>query len=540
MTRARWFVRGLSFSLAVAAVIGTYGCGRKGSAPPLRAAEVGSGDARTRAGRADHGAARPDLGLPGRRDPAAGQRHHPAAPVRRRAPTSRPATCSTRSTRRRTRPRSTRPQAALAVAEANLPAAPLARRAPQGPGRDPRRRPAGRRRRRGRPGRRPRPSVAGEPGPRVRERPHQPRLHADQARRSRAASAGRASPSARSSPPTSRCRWPSIQQLDPIYVDVTQSSADLLRLRRGLASGRLTQDDESRAQGEAAARGRHALPARGDAQVPRRDGGPDHRLGHPAHGLPEPRPRPPARHVRAGDRRGGGRASRRSSPPSRASRRDLKGNPIAWVVSADGKVEQRTLELDRAIGDRWLVTKGLAAGDRVIVEGLQRVRPGDAVTAVPFAGSSGAGGPAAETQVGGAPCPRFFLDRPVFAWVIAIAMMLGGGLAIYNLPISQYPPIAPPSISIRAIYPGASARDRRGQRRPDDRAEDDGPRPDALHALDGRLVGQRGGRAHLRPGHRPGPRLGQGAEQAPARPAVAPRRGAERGASRSASRPATT
>jgi len=52
---------------------------------------------------------------------------------------------------------------------------------------------------------------------------------------------------------------------------------------------------------------------------------------------------------------------------------------------------------------------------------------------------------------------NFFLDRPVFAWVIAIAMMLGGGLAIYNLPVSQYPPIAPPSIAIRASYPGASA-----------------------------------------------------------------------------------
>ncbi|HPA80462.1 MAG TPA: efflux RND transporter permease subunit [Thermoanaerobaculales bacterium] len=51
----------------------------------------------------------------------------------------------------------------------------------------------------------------------------------------------------------------------------------------------------------------------------------------------------------------------------------------------------------------------------------------------------------------------FFLDRPVFAWVIAIAMMLGGGLAIYSLPISQYPPIAPPSIAISASYPGASA-----------------------------------------------------------------------------------
>ena len=53
---------------------------------------------------------------------------------------------------------------------------------------------------------------------------------------------------------------------------------------------------------------------------------------------------------------------------------------------------------------------------------------------------------------------RFFLDRPVFAWVVAIGMMLAGGLAIYNLPISQYPPIAPPSISITGTYPGASAK----------------------------------------------------------------------------------
>jgi hydrophobe/amphiphile efflux-1 (HAE1) family protein len=52
---------------------------------------------------------------------------------------------------------------------------------------------------------------------------------------------------------------------------------------------------------------------------------------------------------------------------------------------------------------------------------------------------------------------KFFLDRPVFAWVIAIVMMSAGGLAIYNLPISQYPPIAPPSIAIESYYPGASA-----------------------------------------------------------------------------------
>src|SRR5512138_1683747 len=52
---------------------------------------------------------------------------------------------------------------------------------------------------------------------------------------------------------------------------------------------------------------------------------------------------------------------------------------------------------------------------------------------------------------------RFFLKRPVFAWVIAIILMVAGCLAIYNLPISQYPPIAPPSIAITAFYPGASA-----------------------------------------------------------------------------------
>ncbi len=52
---------------------------------------------------------------------------------------------------------------------------------------------------------------------------------------------------------------------------------------------------------------------------------------------------------------------------------------------------------------------------------------------------------------------NFFLDRPVFAWVIAIIIMVAGGLAIYNLPVSQYPPIAPPSIYIQSFYPGASA-----------------------------------------------------------------------------------
>src|SRR5512136_2575540 len=52
---------------------------------------------------------------------------------------------------------------------------------------------------------------------------------------------------------------------------------------------------------------------------------------------------------------------------------------------------------------------------------------------------------------------RFFINRPIFAWVIAIMVMLGGLLAIKTLPVSQYPPIAPPQIAINAMYPGASA-----------------------------------------------------------------------------------
>ncbi|MDP2157010.1 MAG: efflux RND transporter permease subunit, partial [Nitrospirota bacterium] len=53
--------------------------------------------------------------------------------------------------------------------------------------------------------------------------------------------------------------------------------------------------------------------------------------------------------------------------------------------------------------------------------------------------------------------PRFFINRPIFAWVIAIMIMLIGLLAIKTLPVSQYPPIAPPQITINAMYPGASA-----------------------------------------------------------------------------------
>ncbi len=68
--------------------------------------------------------------------------------------------------------------------------------------------------------------------------------------------------------------------------------------------------------------------------------------------------------------------------PQQAVSRDPKGNPLVFLVNAQAKVEQRQIATNRAIGDRWLVASGLASGDRVIVEGIQKVRPGASVKVV--------------------------------------------------------------------------------------------------------------------------------------------------------------
>jgi membrane fusion protein (multidrug efflux system) len=65
--------------------------------------------------------------------------------------------------------------------------------------------------------------------------------------------------------------------------------------------------------------------------------------------------------------------------------RDAKGNPTALVLDADGKVEQRALKTSRTVGDQWLVDEGLKPGDQLIVDGLQKIRPGVTVKAVPAA-----------------------------------------------------------------------------------------------------------------------------------------------------------
>lgn len=187
-----------------------------------------------------------------------------------------------------------------------------------------------------------------------------------------------------------------VQQLDPIYVDVTQSSSAILRLRRNLESGRLKQDGEAQGKVRLLLEDGTTYPLEGALQF--RDVTVDPSTGsvtlravfpNPGHALL------PGMFVRAIVEEGVNEKA--LFVPQQGVTRDPKGNPIAWVVDKEDKVEQRTLELDRAIGDTWLVSKGLSPGDRLIVEGLQKVRPGSAVRPVPFNGPA-KGGPSPETR----------------------------------------------------------------------------------------------------------------------------------------------
>ena len=176
-----------------------------------------------------------------------------------------------------------------------------------------------------------------------------------------------------------------VQKLDPIYVDVVQASAELLRLRRRLENGNLKQRGTIQNQVKLILEDGTAYPLEGTLQF--RDVTVDPTTGSVTLRLIFPNPNQvllPGMFVRAVVQEGV--SEQALLVPQQGVTRDVKGTPIAWVVGKDEKVEQGILELDRAIGDKWLVTGGLAPGDGLIVEGLQRVRPGVQVRAVPFAG----------------------------------------------------------------------------------------------------------------------------------------------------------
>lgn len=174
-----------------------------------------------------------------------------------------------------------------------------------------------------------------------------------------------------------------VQQLDPIYVDVTQATADILRLTRRVESGHLKGTTAERKVNLLLEDGT-PYPAEGRLQF--RDVSVDQATGSVVLRMVFPNPRRtllPGMFVRAIVEEG--ESSLAILAPQQGVGRDQKGTAFALVVGAGGKVEKRELRLDRAIGPDWLVTSGLASGDRLIVEGREKVRPGTAVRPVPLA-----------------------------------------------------------------------------------------------------------------------------------------------------------
>jgi membrane fusion protein (multidrug efflux system) len=185
-----------------------------------------------------------------------------------------------------------------------------------------------------------------------------------------------------------------IQQLDPIYVDVTQSSAELLRLRRGIESGRLSADGETSRKVRLILEDGSAYPQEGTLQF--RDITVEPATGSFTVRIVVPNPRHlllPGMFLRAVVQEGV--MEQAILAPQQGVARTPKGEPVAWVVDGAGKVQQRPLALSRTLGASWLVASGLAAGDRVIVEGMLNVRPGAAVKAVPFVAPKAAAPPSA-------------------------------------------------------------------------------------------------------------------------------------------------
>jgi len=174
-----------------------------------------------------------------------------------------------------------------------------------------------------------------------------------------------------------------IQQMDPIYVDIPQSTTEQLRLKRNIAAGRIKGDGPDQARVKLLLEDGMPYPLEGtlkfsDVTVDPSTGSFILRMvfPNPEHTLL------PGMYVRAVVEEGV--AEQAILVPQQGVSRDPKGNPVALIVDAEGKVQQRILNTDRAIGDKWLVSAGIAPGDRVIVEGIQKVRPGDNVKVVQF------------------------------------------------------------------------------------------------------------------------------------------------------------
>jgi len=171
-----------------------------------------------------------------------------------------------------------------------------------------------------------------------------------------------------------------IQQLDPIYVDVSQSADELLKLRRQVMSGKVASPDEAKVNLVLNDGSRYAHEGRLQfAEV-----GVSESTGTVVLRAIFPNPDKlllPGMFVRTQLQEGV--QAKAILVPQQGITRDRSGNATALIVTKDSKVEVRPIKTSRAVGDKWLVDEGLAVGEQVIVEGLQKVKPGAPVKAVP-------------------------------------------------------------------------------------------------------------------------------------------------------------
>ncbi len=171
-----------------------------------------------------------------------------------------------------------------------------------------------------------------------------------------------------------------IQQLDPIYVEVNQSSSEWLALKQDIDAGRV-ETDRAAAPAKILLENGAAYPHEGQLQFS--DVTVDPSTGNFLLRAIVPNPRLlllPGMYVRAILNEG--LLSQALLAPQVGITRDAKGNGSAMVVNRGGKVEARSVRVSRTLGDQWLVEEGLSAGDRLIVEGLQKVQPDMSVQAV--------------------------------------------------------------------------------------------------------------------------------------------------------------
>ncbi|GFE56289.1 efflux RND transporter periplasmic adaptor subunit [Geobacter sp. AOG1] len=185
-----------------------------------------------------------------------------------------------------------------------------------------------------------------------------------------------------------------IQQLSSMYVDVSQSNADLLKLKQNLASGLLKNGGTAQARVKLVLEDGSAYPVPGTLKFS--EVTVDQSTGSITLRAIFPNPKQtllPGMFVRAILEEGVNEQA--IMVPQRGVTRNPAGDAVVMVVGAEDKVEPRTIKVFRTVGDKWLVSEGLKTGDRVILEGFQKARPGTQVKAVPFGNKPVEGAPAA-------------------------------------------------------------------------------------------------------------------------------------------------